>query len=62
MSLTVSGPGGDDTETQTGLIQVEAGVETERFVTRITGTTGDSLVYGILCLHVDEGVVYWHLQ
>ena len=46
MSLTVSGPGGDDTETQTSLIHVEAGVEPERFVTRITSTTADSLVYG----------------
>ena len=46
MSLTVSGPGGNDTETQTSLIHVEGGIEPERFVTRITGTTGDSLVYG----------------
>jgi len=46
VSLTVSGPGGNDLETQTGLIHVEGGIQPERFVTRITGTTGDSLVYG----------------
>jgi len=46
VSLTASGPGGNDTETQTGLIHVEGGIEPERFVTRITSTTGDSLVYG----------------
>ena len=46
MSLITSGPGGEDTETQTNVIHVDAGVETERFVTCITGTTGDSLVYG----------------
>jgi len=46
VSLTTSGPGGEDTETQTNVIHVDAGVETERFVTCITGTTGESLVYG----------------
>jgi len=45
VSLTTSGPGGEDTETQTNVIHVDAGVETERFVTSIAGTTGDSLVY-----------------
>jgi type IV pilus assembly protein PilY1 len=46
VSLTAIGPGGNDIETQTGLIHVEGGIEPERFVTRITSTTADSLVYG----------------
>ncbi|MEO0248551.1 MAG: M14 family zinc carboxypeptidase, partial [candidate division WOR-3 bacterium] len=46
VSLTVSGPGGSDTESQAGLIHVEPGTEPVRFVTRIASTTGDSLVYG----------------
>jgi PKD repeat protein len=46
VSLTVTGPGGSDLETLTNLIHVEAGIEPERFVTRISSTTADSLVYG----------------
>jgi PKD repeat protein len=46
VSLTVSGAGGNDTETMTNLIHVDQGVEPERLVVRITSWLGDAFVYG----------------